>query len=430
MLTRQDNELMCRVEEDRPMGKVLRRFWIPGCLLEEIPPAGNGAVRVLLLGERLVAWRNHDGKVGVMAEACPHRGASLMLARDEGDGLRCIYHGWKVDVTGHVREMPGEPKNSRMCGRVHSKSYPCTEAGGLLWIYMGAGEPPPLPRFSWMDLPPGHFAVRKAVYNVNFVQSLEGSLDSAHSDFLHSAETSASGDYDQDQVHADGRRSRPSTDTSPDIDVRDTEFGFVYGAIRKAMADPEKLPYVRATAYALPFYSMIPPVYIQASVPLDTANTAMYLVWYDTERPLSPVDVKAHETFLGLRMGEDLLPDYRRPGRAENLWLQDRDGISAGKTYTGLYGTTMQDIAVQESMGAIQDRSIEHLGLTDKAIVHMRRMFLSMARAQRDGKEPAIPALTSDYGTVRSAAAVIPRGDDCWAKLYGVAVAPSPSKVE
>ncbi len=106
MLTRQDNELMCRVEADRPMGKVLRRFWIPGCLLEEIPPAGNGAVRVLLLGERLVAWRNHDGKVGVMAEACPHRGASLMLARDEGDGLRCIYHGWKMDVTGHVREMP------------------------------------------------------------------------------------------------------------------------------------------------------------------------------------------------------------------------------------------------------------------------------------------------------------------------------------
>ncbi len=419
MLTRQDNELMCRVEADRPMGKVLRRFWIPGCLLEEIPPAGNGAVRVLLLGERLVAWRNRDGKVGVMAEACPHRGASLMLARDEGDGLRCIYHGWKMDVTGHVREMPGEPKNSRMCGRVHSKSYACTEAGGLLWIFMGAGDPPPLPRFSWMDLPAGHFAVRKAVYNVNFVQSLEGSLDSAHSDFLHSAETSASGDYNQDQVHADGRRSRPSTDTSPDIDVRDTEFGFVYGAIRKAMADPEKLKYVRATAYALPFYSLIPPVYMQASVPLDTFNTAMYLVWYDLDKPLSPVEVGAHETFLGLRMGADLLPDYRRRGTLNNRWLQDRDAMALGRSYTGLYGTTMQDIAVQESMGPIQDRSDEHLGLTDKAIVRMRKILLGLARQTQEGAEPAIAALRTDYRSIRSAAAVVERGTDWVAQLFG-----------
>src|SRR5260370_40694813 len=123
-----------------------------------------------------------------------------------------------------------------------------------------------------MDLPRSQFVMRKTIYNVNFVQSLEGSIDSAHSDFLHSSETSASGDYDQDQVHDDGRRSRPSTDTAPTIDVRETAFGFIYGAIRKAMADPEKLAYVRATAYALPFYSMIPPVYMQTAVPLATPN--------------------------------------------------------------------------------------------------------------------------------------------------------------
>src|SRR5260370_41220778 len=161
-----------------------------------------------------------------------------------------------------------------------------------------------------MDLPRSQFVMRKTIYNVNFVQSLEGSIDSAHSDFLHSSETSASGDYDQDQVHDDGRRSRPSTDTSPEIDVRDTEFGFVYGAIRKAMADPDTLCYVRATAFALPFYSMIPPVYMQASVPLDTYNTDMYLVWYDGDKPLSPGEVKEHETFLGLRIGSELLPNY------------------------------------------------------------------------------------------------------------------------
>lgn len=423
MLSKADNYLMCRVEEDQPMGVVLRRFWMPACLLEEIPLSGEGPVRVRLVGERLIAWRNAAGEIGVMAEACAHRGASLMLARDEGDGLRCIYHGWKTDVRGHVGEMPGEPKNSRMCGRVNSKSYPCVAAGGLLWVYLGPGAPPPLPRFPWMDLPSSHFVVRKTIYGVNFVQSLEGSLDSAHSDFLHSSETSASGDYDQDKVHDDGRRSRPSTDTSPEIDVRDTEFGFVYGAIRKAIADPEKLSYVRATAFALPFYSMIPPVYMQASVPLDTENTAMYLVWYDTEHPLSPVEVKAHESFLGLRMGHDLLADYRRPGREENRWLQDRAGMHAGKTYTGLYGTTMQDIAVQESMGAIQDRASEHLGMTDKAIVHLRRKLLAMARQVHDGKELDLPSLTCDYGKVRSAAAVISRGEDWWEKFFGAAPA-------
>src|SRR6266404_1471672 len=419
MLTKSDNELLCRVEAGHPMGQVLRRFWVPGCLLEEIPPAGQGPVRVPILGERLIAWRNAEGKVAVMAEVCPHRGASLMLARDEGDGLRCIYHGWKVDVSGHVIEMPGEPKNSRMCGRVNTKSYPCREAGGLLWVYLGSGDPPPLPRFSWMDLPPGHSVVRKTVYNVNFIQSLEGSLDSAHSDFLHSAETSASGNYTQDEVHSDGRRSRPSTDTSPDIDVRDTEFGFVYGAIRKAVADPEKLKYVRATAYALPFYSLIPPVYMQASVPLDTYNTAMYLVWYDGDKPLSPGEVKAHETFLGLRMGTDLLPNFRRGGTVQNRWLQDRDAIAKGTSYTGLYGTTMHDIAVQESMGPIQDRTIEHLGLTDKAIVRMRKILLGLVKQTKEGEEPPISALHCDYGTIRSAAAVMDRGSDWVGQLFG-----------
>src|SRR5260370_808175 len=166
MLSNADNYLMCRVEADQPMGVVLRRFWMPACLLEEVPAAGLGPVRINLVGERLIAWRNSQGDIGVMAEGCPHRGASLMLARDEGDGLRCIYHGWKTDVKGHVTEMPGEPKGSKLCGRVNNKSYPCAQAGGLLWAYLGPGEPPPLPRFPWMDLPGSQLVVRKTIYNV------------------------------------------------------------------------------------------------------------------------------------------------------------------------------------------------------------------------------------------------------------------------
>lgn len=419
MLSRSDNELMCRVEDGTPMGAVLRRFWIPACLLTEIPAPGGGPVRVRLLGEDLIAWRDAKGVVALMAEGCPHRGASLMLARDEGDGLRCIYHGWKVGPGGRVDEMPGEPADSKLCGRVTTTLYPCREAGGMLWAYMGEGEPPPLPNFAWMDLPASHIAVRKTIYNVNFVQSLEGSLDSAHSDFLHSDATTASGNYAQDEVHDDGRRSRPSIDTSPEIDVKDTAFGFVYAASRKAVADPENLKYVRATAYVLPFYSMIPPIYMQASVPLDSENTAMYLVWFNTEEPLSPTEVRAHETFLGLRPDVDLLPNFRRPGNASNRWLQDRAAMETGSSFTGITGTTMQDICVQESMGPIQDRTVEHLGMTDKAIIRMRRIFLDLAKATRDGAAPALPVLTADYHAAFSAAGTFPRDADWWSSLYG-----------
>lgn len=429
MLSKADNELMCHVDAGTPMGTVLRRFWMPACLLEEIPASGRGPVAVRLLGERLIAWRDAKGTVGLQAEACPHRGASLMLARDEGDGLRCIYHGWKADVRGHVIAMPGEPPNSKLCGRVHNRALPVREVGGLLWAYLGEGEPPPFPHFPWMDVPESHRVVRKTVYNVNFIQSLEGSLDSAHSDFLHSSETTASGNYTQDEVHADGRRSRPSTDTSPEIEVRETDFGFIYGAVRKAMSDPEKLKYVRATAYALPFYSMIPPVYMQASVPLDTENTAMYLLWYDLEKPLTDVEVRAHETFLGLRREADLLPDFRRKGRDYNRWLQDRPAMESGRSYTGLYGTTMQDIAVQESMGPIQDRSIEHLGRSDAAIVRMRKLLLGYARETKNGGTPEIAALNADYREAQSAAAVMERGADWWDTLYGSNPA-APASVE
>ncbi len=429
MLSAADNEMLCRVEAGTPMGTVLRNFWIPACLLEEIPPAGDGPVRVSLLGEKLIAWRAGDGKVALLAENCPHRGASLILGRDEGDGLRCIYHGWKMAASGQVVEMPGEPANSKMCGRVRTPSYPTHEAGGLLWAWMGKGEPPAPPHFAWMDLPDGHFVARKTIYNVNFVQSLEGSIDSAHSDFLHSDATTASGNYRQDEVHEDGKRSRPSVDTAPTIEVHDTEFGFVYGATRKAVADPERLKYVRATAYVMPFYSLIPPVYMQASVPLDSFNTAMYLIWFNTEEPLDATEVLAHETFLGLRRDIDLLPDFRRPGNVSNRWLQDRHAMKTGASYTGIEGTTMQDICVQESMGPIQDRTVEHLGMSDKAIVAMRRKLLALARAIRDGKPVDPSAYPYDVRSAYGAAATMEHGKDWWATMYGDAGQEAPEPV-
>jgi len=183
------------------------------------------------------------------------------------------------------------------------------------------------------------------------------------------------------------------------------------------MADPEKLTYVRATAYALPFYSMIPPVYMQASVPLDSENTAMYLVWYDNEHPLSPVEVKAHETFLGLRMGEDLLPDYRRPGRADNRWFQDREGIKSGKTYTGLYGTTMQDIAVQESMGPIHDRTQEYLSSSDVVIIRARQQLIASLEAHKAGWRPwGLGDGAIDYAKIRATQLTLGKGED-WRKI-------------
>ena len=257
MLSKDNNDLMCRVDGDAPMGIALRRFWLPACLIDEIPEPGQRPLRFTLVGQKLIAWRTTSGTVSVMREGCPHRGASLAIARDEGDGLRCIYHGWKIDPVGNIVEAPAEPADNQICGKLKHKAYPAYVAGGMLWTYLGDGEPPPKIMFHWMERPSTHFMVRKFFSRANFVQMMEGAVNSAHSDYLHSSQTQASASHTQDTVNASGGRFRPSADRAPILEVRNTDFGFVYGAIRKAASDPEGLSYVRCTAYAMPIFTFV-----------------------------------------------------------------------------------------------------------------------------------------------------------------------------
>jgi phthalate 4,5-dioxygenase oxygenase subunit len=244
------------------------------------------------------------------------------------------------------------------------------------------------------------------------MQSIEGGIDSAHSDFLHSTQTLSSTTADRDTVGSDGTRVRPSSDKAPTIEVENTSFGFYYAGIRTAARDPENLRYVRVTAFAAPFHCFIPPNYVQMCVPKNDYETAFYLLWYNADRSLTDDEIRSQETFVGLRPGVDMDDDGVRFGNAANGWLQDRGAMASGESYTGIIGTTAQDSVVQESMGAIQDRTKEHLGASDIAVIRMRRLMLAAARAVQAGEDFAFNGASVSHEDIESAAGIIGREDD------------------
>ena len=243
MLSIKDNDLLTRVTGDAPMGQMMRRYWMPACLSEEVAEPDGAPVRMKLLGERLVVFRDAAGRVGVVDERCPHRLASLALGRNEDGGLRCIYHGWKFDVCGNCVDMPTEPPDYGYRDRINLKAYPTREAGGMVWTYTGPPElEPPFPEYDWMKLPPDQRAVFKVGERANYLQAVEGAIDSAHSWFLH-----------QGVIWDWKKRASLSIDTSPKLETEDTSYGMRYAAIRKTVQDPDKQKYVRVTLFLVPF---------------------------------------------------------------------------------------------------------------------------------------------------------------------------------
>jgi phthalate 4,5-dioxygenase oxygenase subunit len=248
MLTSEENDLLCRVEGNAPMGRLMRRHWIPALLSEEIDENDGKPVRVRLLGEDLVAFRDSDGRPGIVGERCPHRGASLVYGRNEECGLRCLYHGWKVDVEGNILEMPSEPPGSKLIEKVKHKAYPVHEAGGFVWTYMGPPEQDILPAFERPAFAPtGNERVSILKINVpcNWAQVLEGQIDSAHSSTLHSsdmvpARVESAGATDSNWL-------RPSTDKAPRMQTQRTPFGFRYAAIRRPIKNSATHDYIRVT---------------------------------------------------------------------------------------------------------------------------------------------------------------------------------------
>lgn len=398
MLTRENNELLTRTGPDTRMGGLLRQFWLPAFLVEELPEPDCPPIRVSLLSERLVAFRNSEGQIGLMDEACPHRGASLVYGRSEESGLRCIYHGWKLDIGGNVVETPCERGDPSSMDRIKQQSYPVREAGGIVWAYLGPKEKmPPFPAFEWMKLPASHVHVQKVLIECNYLQSIEGGIDSAHISFLHRTEINY------------GHIATATKDTAPEFEVQEMPYGFRYAALRNRDADNR---YVRITPFIMPFYTIVPfaehqPQAQHAWVPADDHHNWAYTFTFKRSEPL-----KREEW----THAADLTGGYRKFRNVGNQHLQDRAAMKSGKSFSGIPEILDQDAAVQEGMGFIVDRTKEHLRKTDAAIVHLRRLFLR----KLEGAEPAGAGINQEAfacgDAIRCRIAVIPNASD-WRTL-------------
>ncbi len=402
MLSQQENDLLTRVEGDAPMGQLIRRYWFPMLLAEDVAAPDGDPVRVRLLGEDLIAFRDTDGRVGLVDEFCPHRLASFAIGRNEGCGITCIYHGWKFDVNGSCVDMPTEPEDKGFKNRVRIRAYPTHEAAGMIWTYMGAPELwPPFPDFSFTSMPSNQVGIVKVGSRTNFLQSVEGAIDSAHSWFLHRG---SSRDW--------AKRFALSTDTSPRLEAEDTPYGFRYAAIRKPIENADTTKYVRVTQFAAPFFCFIPPpldvtqpIHTQIFVPVDDRTTMLFDVYFSQDG--SSVSGAEMRKKLSAERGPDLDERDFRHARKENRWLQDRAAMRED-SWTGIPGFQNQDIAAQESMGAVVDRSREHLGMSDIAVIRMRRRMLENVALHERGELPIGVGPSIPYGRIASEQRVIP----------------------
>lgn len=384
------------------MGELFRRYWIPALMAEELPRPDCPPVQVQLLSEKLIAFRDTQGRVGLMSEFCAHRGVSLWFGRNEESGLRCPYHGWKYDVTGQCVEVPQVPAASNFCQEVKLKAYPTVERGGVIWAYMGPpAEQPPVPAFEWVDLPAPKRFLSKRWQECNYLQALEGGLDSSHVSFLHRA------DLNSDPLHKNTPGAKYARGTNTIFNVLESPGGLLIGARRDA--DPG-YHYWRITQWLMPWYTLIPPYQGHAAnghawVPIDDHNCMAWTMTFHTVRDLSVQELDLMRSGHGVH--PELIPGTFRPvANRTNRYLMDRAAQAAGDTYSGIKGLAIQDASVQESMGPIADRTTEKLVPTDMAIVKTRARLRKAAQAVQEGKHA--PGLEAEAQFVRSASLVLP----------------------
>ena len=383
MLKREENELITRTDPGTPMGDTMRRYWMPALLSSELPGPDSDPVRVRLLGEDLIAFRDTNGAVGLLANNCPHRGASLFFGRNEEAGLRCVYHGWKFDTTGRCIDMPNEPAESDFKTRVRAVAYPTAEKAGVVWTYMGPSDKrPPVPDLEWMRAPAGHTWISKTYEACNYLQAMEGGLDTSHSSFLHRT------------FSREGLANPRARSTAPRLEVLNTEYGYMYASIRTLPEDRKN--WTRVYHYIMPFYQLraggAPTNLGQTDghmwVPIDDTTCWTYNFHFQHDKPISFEDWQRHEHGQGRGLAEDFIPGtFKLKSNAANDYMMSRERQRT-INYTGIEGVNTQDFAVQESMGPIYDRTQEHLGSSDTAIIQMRRLLMQAVADVQQGRDP------------------------------------------
>jgi phenylpropionate dioxygenase-like ring-hydroxylating dioxygenase large terminal subunit len=405
MLTVEENERVTRVGPSTPGGKYLRRFWWPMCLSSELPEQDGAPLRVRLLSEDLIAYRDTEGKVGLVDAYCPHRRAPLFFGRNEECGIRCVYHGWKFDRHGDCVDMPSEPAGTTLQAKVKIVAYPTIEKGGVVWAYMGPKDlQPPEPDYEWTRAPATHRYVSKTFENCNYLQAVEGGLDTAHSSFAHNNKL---GDRANLRQH----------DRAPNIDVERTDYGYCYVSTRHV----DEGKYIRVYHYVMPSQQLRASIIGYEGVrnrparldghiwvPIDDYTTFVYNIMCapHPEDELKPEAVEKREAAAG-RGKDDTIPGtFRLKRNQSNDYFIDRQ-MQKTQNFTGIVGVNTQDFALQEGMGPICDRSKEFLGTSDKAIVAMRRLLLdAISQSEKGGMLRALHPDT--YRTVRAYDRVIP----------------------
>jgi phthalate 4,5-dioxygenase len=383
MITQAENNALTQTGAGTPCGEMMRRYWQPVALSEELPTGGE-PLKVRILGDELVLFRDDQDRPGLIGLHCAHRGTDLSYGRIENGGLRCLYHGWLYDICGRVLEQPGEPRGGANRHEIKHRAHPCQERGGVIFTYMGAGDPPLLPNYEFLTVPEAQRHVTKAFYNCNYLQGNEGNIDPVHLSFLHQQLSEARPAL-QRVVGGSGQTDNAllRRDVAPTIEVEVTDYGLRIYTLRDAEAGAR---YLRVTNFIMPNLaafggSTVGEGYaIHWHVPIDDRTHWKYIFMFNRRRPIAPE--------LREKNRADLSPDYHLTRNPMNRYQQDRASM-AMQSFTGMgFNFQAHDAFATESQGAVQDRTEEHLVTSDKAIIAARKLIMSAISDVKAGRDP------------------------------------------
>jgi nitrite reductase/ring-hydroxylating ferredoxin subunit len=406
------SQTLTRTGPGTPMGNLMRRYWVPILQSSEIAEPDGPQVRVQILGEKLLAFRDSEGQPGLIDEFCSHRGVSLYFGRNEENGIRCAYHGLKFHRSGECVDVPSAPQ---ACKQMGIKAYPCIERAGIVWAYMGPKDKQPAPPdVEWCNLPASHVFVTKRLQESNYLQAMEGGIDTSHVSYVHSFEV------DDDPMHAGTKANEYiKADGNVVFEIEKTDFGMTLFGRRKGEPDSY---YWRVTQWLFPWFTLIPPFGSHSLaghvwVPIDDHNCWAWSINFHPDKPLSDEEIASMKAGKGIHC-EYEPGSYRTKANKDNDYMIDRRAQKEKRSYSGVFGFAVQDSSLQESMGPIQDHTREKLLPTDRAIVMARRMLYEAATALQPDSQP--PALNADQQRARAAGVLLPRDQKPqeWAKIH------------